>query len=103
MDQLLLLLQKRGLLNEEQIAHILERGKADSLSAAEVIRSERIIPDEEFAKMYAEFLDVPYIDLTTILYYSSTGLFSSSWLSFLVNPGSFSQSRLNTSWLPSEK
>ncbi len=66
MDQLLLLLQKRGLLNEEQIAHILERGKADSLSAAEVIRSERIIPDEEFAKMYAEFLDVPYIDLTTI-------------------------------------
>lgn len=66
MDQLLLLLQKRGLLNEEQIAHILERGKADSLSAAEVIRSERIIPDEEFAKIYAEFLDVPYIDLTNI-------------------------------------
>lgn len=63
MDQLLLLLQKRGLLNEEQITHILERGKSEGISAAEVIRTENTIPDEEFSKLYAEFLDIPYVDL----------------------------------------
>ena len=63
MDQLLLLLQGKGLLSEEQIAHIQDRSKADKISVAEVIRSERIIPDENFAKLYAEFFDVPYIDL----------------------------------------
>src|SRR3989344_501886 len=63
MDQLLLLLQGKGLLSEEQIAHIQDRSKADKISVAEVIRSERTIPDENFAKLYAEFFDVPYIDL----------------------------------------
>ncbi len=63
MDPLLLLLQEKGLLNEEQIAHIEERSKADNITVAEVIRSERTIPEEDFAKLYADFLDIPYIDL----------------------------------------
>lgn len=66
MDQLLLLLSKKGFLNEDQITHIIERSKVDAISIVEVIRSERIIPSEDFAKVRAEFLDVPYIDLRTI-------------------------------------
>lgn len=65
MDPLLLLLKEKGLLNDEQIAHAEERSKADGITVAEVIRSERTIPDEDFAKIYAEFLDIPYIDLRT--------------------------------------
>lgn len=66
MEQLLLSLQEKGLLNEEQIAHVQERSKADNISLADVIRSERLIPDEDFAKIYAEFLDIPYVDLRNI-------------------------------------
>ncbi len=63
MDQLLLLLQKQGSLSEEQIVHIEERMQQDGISAAQVIRSEKLIPEEDFVKAYAASLDVPYVDL----------------------------------------
>lgn len=66
MDPLLLLLSGKGLLNEQQIAHIEERSKTDNIAPVDVIRSERLIPDEDFAKIYAEFVDVPYIDLRNV-------------------------------------
>ena len=63
MNQMLLLLKEKGLLSEDQTLHVESRSKTDKISSADVIRSERLIPDEEFAKFLAEYLNVPYIDL----------------------------------------
>ncbi len=66
MDQLLTLLVEKGFLNEQQVAHVQERSKTDKISLAQVIRSERLVPDEEFAKIRSEVLDIPYIDLRAV-------------------------------------
>lgn len=63
MNQLLLLLEEKGLLSQDQIRHVENRALADKIAVAEVIRSERLVPDEEFAKIQSEYLGVPYVDL----------------------------------------
>ncbi len=63
MDELLLLLQKQGSLSKEQVAHIEERAKQENLSVAQVVYAERLMDERDFAKIYAEFLGVPYVDL----------------------------------------
>ena len=62
---MLLLLKEKGLLREDQATHVESRSKLDKISVADVIRSERLIPDDGFAKFLAEYLSVPFIDLRT--------------------------------------
>ena len=64
MESLLAMLQGRGLLDESKITHIQGRIDAEGLSAAQVIREEKLIPFEELAKAQAEAEGYPYIDLS---------------------------------------
>lgn len=63
MKSLLAALAERGSISQEQRTHIEERIKAEGISAKSVLITEKIIDVEDIAKVEAEVLEVPYIDL----------------------------------------
>lgn len=66
MDRLLVSLTELSRITADQRAHIEERMKQDGISAKMVVLTEKILPEEDLAKIEAELLEVPYVDLRTV-------------------------------------
>lgn len=64
MNDLLAALLEHGTITQEQQAHITERMKADGISAKSVVLDEKMLDGEELAKIEAEVLQMPYVDLS---------------------------------------
>lgn len=63
-DQLLNLLLERGLVTEDQLAHIKSRAEQEKVTTQQVVQQERLVAPEAFAQIRAELQGVPYVDLT---------------------------------------
>lgn len=66
MDRLLAALVERGSITQDQRVHIEERMESGSVSAKRVMLDEKILDAEVLAKIEAELLEVPYVDLGKI-------------------------------------
>ena len=60
------LLQDKQLLGKDQINPLLEKAKTNKLTLLQVIRQEQLVDEKKLAKTIAEFLHLPFADLTEI-------------------------------------